>query len=156
VKERPPGKAIPLLLASERQMLDVTRDVPDMVWEIVSQYWPGALTIVLKAASHLPSILTASGETVAVRLPDSRVARVLAGGLGHPLAVTSANLSGHANCRTAEEVFQQIGTRLPLILDEGITPGALASTVLDLTPSPPRILREGPITREMLSPWIAI
>lgn len=154
VKERPPEKAIPLLLSSERQMLDVTRDLPDAVWEIASQHWPGALTLVVRAAAHLPPVLTARGDTVAVRLPDSRVVRVLAAGLGRPLAVTSANLSGHPNCQTAEAVFHQIGTRLPLILDGGRTPGDRASTVLDLTTTPPRILREGPITREMLSPWL--
>ncbi|MDQ4076198.1 MAG: L-threonylcarbamoyladenylate synthase [Chloroflexota bacterium] len=154
VKERPPQKAIPLLLANERQMLDVTREAPDVVWDIVSLYWPGALTVVLPAAPHLPAILTAGGDTVAVRLPDSRVVRVLAEGLGRPLAVTSANLSGQDNCRTAEAVFAAIGTRLPLILDGGATPGEQPSTVLDLTTSPPRILREGPVTREMLSPWL--
>lgn len=154
VKGRPPQKAIPLLLSGERQMLDVTREVPDFVWEMAEQFWPGALTIVLEAAPHLPSILTAGGNTVAVRLPDSRVVRVLAAGLGRPLAVTSANLSGHANCRNAEEVFQQLGASLPLILDGGTTPGEQASTVLDLTVSPPRLLREGPVTREMLAPWL--
>ena len=154
VKERPRHKAIPLLLSGERQMMHVTRDVPDIAWEIVKQQWPGALTIVLKAAADLPPILTANGDTVAVRLPDHRVVRILCAMLNRPLAVSSANLSGHNECRTAEEVFQQMGTRIPLILDGGMTPGGQASTVLDLTTTPPRILREGPVTREMLSPWM--
>ncbi|MBA3532437.1 MAG: threonylcarbamoyl-AMP synthase [Ardenticatenales bacterium] len=154
VKDRAPHKAIPLLLSSESQLLDVTSEVPDSAWEIAAQLWPGALTLVLKAASHLPSILTAGGDTVAVRLPDNRVVRVLAAGLDRPLAVSSANLSGYENCRTSNDVFAQIGTRLPLILDGGTTPGDQPSTILDLTFSPPRILREGPVTREMLSPWL--
>jgi L-threonylcarbamoyladenylate synthase len=154
VKGRPPQKAIPLLLSGERQLLEVTSEVPDVVWEIAEQFWPGALTIVLKAAPNLPPILTAGGDTVAVRLPDSRVVRVLAAGLTRPLAVTSANFSGQPNCRDAQEVLEQIGSDLPLILDGGPTPGELASTVLDLTVSPPRILREGPVTREMLAPWL--
>ena len=154
VKERPRHKAIPLLLSGERQMMHVTRDVPDIAWEIVKHQWPGALTIVLKAAADLPPILTANGDTVAVRLPDHRVVRILCAMLNRPLAVSSANLSGHNECRTAEEVFQQMGTRIPLILDGGMTPGGQASTVLDLTTTPPRILREGPVTREMLSPWM--
>lgn len=156
VKERPPQKALPLLLSSERQMLDVTREVPDSAWEIASHYWPGALTLVLRAAPNLPTALTAGGDTVAVRLPDSRVVRVLAAGLGRPLAVSSANLSGEAECRTPEQVFAQLGTRLPLLLDGGPTPGEQASTVLDLTVTPPRILRAGPISEEMLSPWLTV
>lgn len=154
VKGRPAQKAIPLLLSGERQLLEVTSEVPDVVWEIAEQFWPGALTIVLKAAPNLPPILTAGGDTVAVRLPDSRVVRVLAAGLTRPLAVTSANLSGQPDCRTAQEVQEQIGSHLPLILDGGPIPGAQASTVLDLTLAPPRILREGPVTREMLAPWL--
>lgn len=154
VKSRPPQKAIPLLLSSEQQLIDVTRDVPDVVWEITSQHWPGALTLVLPAAPHLPEILTAGQDSVAVRLADHRVVRVLAAGLGRPLAVSSANLSGMPNCQSAESVLSQIGSRLPLILDGGNTPGEQASTILDLTASPPRILRDGPVTREMLSPWL--
>lgn len=154
VKGRPPQKAIPLLLSSERQLLDVTRELSDEVWEIAAQLWPGALTLVLKAAPHLPSILLAGQDTVAVRLPDHRVVRVLAAGLDRPLAVSSANLSGQANCQHANEVVEQLGTHLPLILDGGPTPGEAPSTILDLTSSPPRILREGPVTREMLSPWL--
>ncbi len=155
VKDRPPQKAIPLLLSNERQILDVTSEVPDVLWEIIAHHWPGALTIVLTAAPHLSPILTAGRDTVAVRLPDSRVVRVLAAGLDRPLAVTSANLSGHDNCRTAEQVFQQIGTRIPLLLDGGPTPGEQASTILDLTSSSPRLLRDGPVTREQLSPWLS-
>lgn len=154
IKERPRDKAIPLLLSGERQMLDVTKDVPDSVWEITSLYWPGGLTIVLKAAPHLPPILTAGKDTVAVRLPDNRIVRVLAASLKHPLAVSSANLSGQSECHSAQEVLQQIGDRLPLVLDDGTSPGGEASTVLDLTTTPPRILRPGPITEEMLSPWL--
>ncbi len=155
VKERPPSKAIPLLLSSERQLLDVTHDVPDIAWEIAAHHWPGALTLILQAAPGLPAVLLAGGSTVAVRLPDHRVVRVLAAGLNRPLAVTSANLSGERDCRTADEVFAQLGTRLPLVLDDGTTPGDRPSTILDLTGDAPRVLREGAVTREQLSPWLA-
>lgn len=154
VKERAREKAIPLLLSGERQLIDATENLPDAAWDLTQQYWPGPLTIILEAAAHLPPILTANGDTVAVRLPDHRVVRVLCAMLGRPLAVSSANLSNHAECCTAEEVMQQIGTRIPLILDGGKTPGGQASTIIDFTTTPPRLLREGPITRKMLSPWL--
>lgn len=154
VKERPVTKALPLLLSGERQLMDVTASIPDEAWPMIAMYWPGALTLVLPAASHLPPVLTAGGDTVAVRVPDSRIVRVLAAGLGRPLAVSSANRSGAPAATTAAEVNRQLGERIPLILDDGPTPGAVASTVLDLTTSPPRLLRPGPVTREMLSPWL--
>ncbi len=154
IKERPREKAIPLLLSGERQLIDATENLPDAVWDMTEQHWPGPLTIIVEAASHLPPILTANGDTVAVRLPDNRVVRVLCAMLGRPLAVSSANLSGHTECCTAKEVDQQIGTRIPLILDGGKTPGGQASTIIDFTQTPPTLLREGPITKNMLSSWL--
>ncbi|MCZ7571489.1 MAG: L-threonylcarbamoyladenylate synthase [Ardenticatenaceae bacterium] len=154
IKERPRDRPIPLLLANESDLLRVATDVPATVWELARAFWPGGLTLVVPAAGWLPEVLTAGQPSVAVRLPDHRVPRVLAAGLGRPLAATSANLSGHPSARTADEVFAQLNNRVPLILDGGGTPGGLDSTIVDLTTTPFRILREGPITRDQLAPWL--
>ncbi|MCB0077682.1 MAG: threonylcarbamoyl-AMP synthase [Anaerolineales bacterium] len=154
IKGRATTKAIPLLLSNERQLLDVTRDAPDQLWEIAARFWPGALTIVLPADATLPANLLSGGSTVAVRLPDSRPVRLLGAMLGRPLAVTSANLSEGPNSVTAAEVMAQLGDRLPLILDGGRTAGDRPSTVLDLSVQPARILREGPITAADLARWL--
>jgi len=154
IKERPRDRPIPLLLAGEADLLSVAVDLPAAVWELARAFWPGGLTLVVPAADWLPDILTAGQPSVAVRLPDHRVPRVLAAGLGRPLAVTSANISDQPSPRTAEEVFEQLNSRLPLILDDGPAAGGVASTILDLTTTPFRILREGPITREQLAPWL--
>jgi L-threonylcarbamoyladenylate synthase len=154
VKERPAHLAIPLLLANEADLLQVSSEVPAVAWELAKAFWPGGLTLVIPAASWLPPILTAGQPTVAVRLPDHRVPRVLAAGLGRPLAATSANLSGHPSATTAEAAFNDLHDRLPLILDAGPAPGGRDSTIVDLTSTPPKILREGPVTREQLAPWL--
>jgi L-threonylcarbamoyladenylate synthase len=153
-KGRPPQKALPLLMADEQQIEMVVREMPPVASEIIRRFMPGALTIVLPAKPHLPPILTAAGDTVAVRIPDNQVVRDLAAGLGYPLAVSSANRSGDADSHTAQEVSERIGDHIALILDGGTTPDLGASTVLNLTVNPPVILREGPITREMLAPWL--
>lgn len=154
VKERPRHLAIPLLLASEADLARVSSDVPPAAWELAQHFWPGGLTLVIPAADWLPEIVTAGQPTVAVRLPDHRVPRVLAAGLGRPIAATSANLSGQPSATSAQATFDQLHSRIPLILDAGAAPGGRDSTILDLTTSPPRILRDGPITREALAPWL--
>jgi L-threonylcarbamoyladenylate synthase len=87
--------------------------------------------------------------TVGVRIPDHPVALALLQAAG-PLAVTSANLSGQANTRTAQEVMAQLGGKIDLILDGGETPGGLPSTVVDMTGEAPVVLREGPISASQL------
>jgi L-threonylcarbamoyladenylate synthase len=153
-KGRPPQKALPLLMADEAQIEMVVREFPPLAHTLIAHFMPGALTIILPAKPHLPPILTAGGDTVAVRIPDNTVVRQLAARLGYPLAVSSANRSGDADSHTAQEVSERVGAHIELILDGGRTPDKGSSTVLDLTVTPPRILREGPITKAMLEPWI--
>ncbi len=153
-KGRPPQKALPLLMADESQITIVVREFTPFAHDLIAEFMPGALTIVLPAKPHLPPILTAGGDTVAVRIPDNHIVRQLAAGLGYPLAVSSANRSGDSDSRTAEEVSARVGAYIDLILDGGTTPDKGSSTVLDLTTSPPRVLREGPITNTMLEPWL--
>jgi L-threonylcarbamoyladenylate synthase len=155
-KGRPPQKALPLLMADATQIEIVVRELPPIAQTLIQQFMPGALTIVLPAKPHLPSILTAGSDTVAVRIPANGVVRYLARELGYPLAVSSANQSGDADSRTAQEVFERIGANIALILDGGTTPDKGSSTVLNLTTTPPRILREGPITKAMLQSWLDV
>ncbi len=143
VKERPQQQAIPLLLADPEDLSTVCPSIPPLALAIGRRYWPGALTLIVPAAAHLPASLLAGGATVAVRVPDHDWLRQLIRLLGQPLAATSANLHGGANPRTATDVAAQIGARLPLILDGGPTAGDVPSTIVDVTTSTPRILRQG-------------
>lgn len=145
-KLRPRDKAIPLLLADPADVVQVGVDIGDLARELMARYWPGALTVVIPARPELPPSLTAGGNTVAVRIPDCDVTRALIRALGAPLAATSANLSGVSPALTAAEAAAMLGDAVALILDNGRSPGGEASTVVDATVSPPRILRPGPLT----------
>jgi L-threonylcarbamoyladenylate synthase len=156
VKERPAGMAIPLLLSGAEAMLLVCAEIPALAWEIAGRFWPGALSLVLHRAPAVPDIVTAGGSTVAVRVPDSPLVRELCRRLGAPLAATSANRHGWPPPVTAGEVQAALAGRLQLVLDGGPCPGGVASTVLDLTVSPPAILRPGPVTSEQLASFIPL
>jgi len=156
VKDRPAGMAIPLLLPGVEALPLVCIDIPALAWEIAGRFWPGPLSLVLRRAPAVPDAVTAGGETVAVRVPDHPLVRELCRRLGAPLAATSANRHGWPPPVTAGEVRAALAGRIPLILDGGPCPGGVASTLLDLTVSPPAILRPGPVTAEQLAPFIPL
>ena len=121
------------------------------VLDRVMRFWPGPLTVVVRARPGCElarSVLTDAG-TVGVRKPDDPIARMVIRACGGLLAVTSANRHGHPPATTAEAVAAEFGSGL-LILDGGPRLGGVASTVVDLSVEPPRVLREGPISAEEL------
>jgi L-threonylcarbamoyladenylate synthase len=150
VKNRPTSKAIPILVAQAEDVARVARQVPAIAWELAERFWPGGLTLVLPRAEMVPPIVTAGGDTVAIRCPDHPVPLTLADAIGAPLAATSANLSGQPSPTTARQVEEQLGGRVPLIIDGGECPGGVPSSVVDLSLSPPCLLREGAIPVEAL------
>ena len=143
VKARPATQAIPLLLADAADLTQVCASVPPLALALAQRHWPGGLTLIVPAASHLPAELLAGGTTVAVRVPDHPALRQLIRMLGQPLAATSANLHGGPNPVTAADVYAQLAPRVPLILDDGPTPGDTPSTIVDATGDVPRLLRQG-------------
>jgi len=117
---------------------------PESAEHLAARFWPGPLTLVLPKPAELPSIVTAGGPTWAVRMPDHAVAHALLLASG-PLAAPSANASSGVSPTTAAHVLQSLDGKIDLVLDGGRCPGGIESTVLDLTASPPRVLRPGPI-----------
>ena len=144
-KDRPADKAIPLLISGLDALPQVAREIPATARALAALYWPGALTLVLRRAPAVSDAVTAGGDTVAVRAPDHPVALALIAALGAPVAATSANLSGQPAPTTASGALGQLEGRVHLVVDGGACPGGVASTVLDLTIHPPRILRQGGI-----------
>lgn len=149
-KARPRSMGIPLLLSSVTDIDVVTRDASKLASLLMRRFWPGGLTLVLWRSALVPDVVTAGGETVAVRLPDHPVPRSLAAGLGVPLAVTSANLSGHPSPVTAQDALRDLEGRVDVVLDGGPCPGGVESTIIDVTGAELALLREGAI------PWQAI
>ncbi len=153
IKRRPRDKAIPLLIAGLETLPRVAASVPGVAYRLAERFWPGALTLVLPRAPQLPDVITGGGDTVAVRVPDHPVTHALLAELGAPLATTSANISGRPAPATAQGVLSQLDGRIDLLLDGGDCPAGTASTVLDLTVSPPQVLRAGPLLAALKS-WL--
>ncbi len=150
VKARPHNAPLPLLLADADDLPRVAREVPEAARRLAEAFWPGGLSIVLPRSPAVPSLVTGGGEGVAVRVPDHQALRTLIRRLGAPITGTSANLSGHPSPTTVEEVQEQLGGRIELILDGGRCPGGVPSSVVDLIGQSPRLVREGAISRESL------
>ena len=148
VKERGLSKPIPLLVGSAEGLSEIALDISQMAERFAQKFWPGPLTMVVRRRPEF-AYLGGEQETVGVRVPDHRISLTLLAGIGS-LAVTSANLSGEPNTRTAQETYSQLSGRIDLIIDGGETPGGVPSTVVDCTGDHPVILREGPITLEAL------
>lgn len=147
-KDRPVEKAIPILIADADDLDKVAVDIPPMARILAARFWPGPLTLVVPKQPTLPEAISATA-TVAVRIPDHPVARALLGAAG-PMAVTSANLSGQPSPVNAEEVMRQLNGRIPLVLDGGVTPGGVPSTLVDCLGAEPVLLREGPLTKAQI------
>ena len=150
VKERDSAKAIPILAGSIADLDQVSSNINQTARRLAETFWPGPLTLVVPRHPVLPNIISPY-PTIGVRIPDHPVALNLLRITG-PLAVTSANQSGEANSRTAQEVLAQLGGRISIVLDGGLTPGGDPSTVVDTTQEQLVILRPGPLTyQELLS-----
>ena len=144
-KERPVEKAIPVLIWDREDVTKVAEEIPFFAARLIARFWPGPLTILVPKKAALPEVVSAT-TTVGVRVPDHEVARALLR-LAGPMAVTSANRSSQPSPVTAQEVLDQLGGRIPLILDGGQTPGGIPSTLVDCTSDRLEILREGPISK---------
>ena len=132
VKGRPEHRALPILINSLIYAQVLAKDLPDNFFRLAQACWPGPLTIVVDASNRLPLKVTANTRRVALRWPKHKIVSDLIAELGVPLTGTSANLSGSPTCESGDEVFRQLGDRLPLILDAGETNGSLPSTIVEL------------------------
>ena len=153
-REMPP----PVLVAGPEMMAALVESVPDAVQKLIDAFWPGGLTIVLPAQPSLTWDLGETKGTVAVRMPDRRVALELLAETG-PLAVSSANLTGHDAAVIASDAQEMLGDSVAVYLEEGYSENGVPSTIVDATSlvgtaegeTPAvRILRQGAITREQL------
>jgi L-threonylcarbamoyladenylate synthase len=145
IKGRPENRALPILVNSVEQAVSLARDVPNAFLTLASKFWPGALTIVVEATHRLPLKVTGNSGRVALRWADSRIVSSVIEAAGGPITGTSANLSGHPSCSNADEIVQQLGPRLSLILDAGDTGGTMASTIVRIDGDEWSIVREGAI-----------
>jgi L-threonylcarbamoyladenylate synthase len=142
-KGRPAINPLIVHVPSGGDVLRVAGDFPESARRLVERFWPGPLTLVLPKGRAVAEAVTGGGPTVAVRVPAHPVALGLLRAAGVPVAAPSANRSSQLSPTTAAHVLAGLDGRVDLVIDAGPTTGGLESTVLDLTRTPPRLLRPG-------------
>jgi tRNA threonylcarbamoyl adenosine modification protein (Sua5/YciO/YrdC/YwlC family) len=157
IKSRSRHKPLSLLIESVEEAEELARPLPDEFYRLAKKFWPGPLTIIVRAASRLPLKVTANTGNVALRVPNAQIPLAVLKAAQIPITATSANLSGELECKSASAVRDQLGTRIPIIVDGGESPREIASTIVDLTDDDARwkVLREGAIPSQDISEFFA-
>jgi tRNA threonylcarbamoyl adenosine modification protein (Sua5/YciO/YrdC/YwlC family) len=146
IKSRSRHKPLSLLIENVDQAEDFARPLPDDFHLLARRFWPGPLTMIVPAASQLPLKVTANTGNVALRVPSAEIPLAVVRAAKIPITATSANLSGAAECSTAEQVRDQLQDRISLIVDGGVSPRAALSTIVHFNQDGSwEVLREGAI-----------
>jgi L-threonylcarbamoyladenylate synthase len=148
IKERPSFDPLIVHIAAEEMLTRLVTVVPDPVAKLTRRFWPGPLTVVLPKSLVIPDIVTAGLPAVAVRIPDHPVALELIERAARPIAAPSANRFGHVSPTTAQHVLDQLGNRIPLVLDGGPCRVGLESTIVSFVDHEPLLLRPGGLILE--------
>jgi L-threonylcarbamoyladenylate synthase len=151
IKGRPENNPIIVHVAGNEMARSCVTSWPELAGKLSKSFWPGPLTMVLPRAKIIPQIVAANGETVGIRWPSHPFIQAVIRECDFPLAAPSANLSNQISPTNAEHVRAQLAGKISLIVDGGQSQVGIESTVLDLTVSPPRILRPGMIHAESLA-----
>ncbi len=154
LKQRVRQKAIPLIAGSKELLSGWIEEFPPLAEKLAQHFWPGPLTLIFHARATVSQQLTAGTNKIAVRVPNSPLARELSLQLGAPITSTSANFSGDTAVLAVEEIVAQLGDAIDLILDSGAVLHAVPSTIIDVTTAPPRIVRQGVIKQEAVEKLI--
>ncbi len=150
VKGRPETRALPILVNTIGQAVSLARDVPYTFHKLAAKFWPGPLTLLVEASTGVPLKITANTGNVALRWPKSIFVNALIDLVKGPITGTSGNISGQPACANAADLMEQMGDRLPLIIDAGETPGNLASTIVKLDGDDWTVMREGVIPEDAI------
>jgi L-threonylcarbamoyladenylate synthase len=149
-KERPADNPIIVHIADKRDVYKLARNVQSKAERLMSEFWPGPLTLTLKRSNTVPDITVAGLDTVAIRMPSSKVALALIRESGKPIAAPSANRAGKPSPTMAEHVIDDLAGRIDVVLDGGPTRVGVESTVIDMAASVPQVLRPGGTSFEEL------
>ncbi len=155
VKGRPAVKPLSLMVPDESAMERYCEAVPETARALARRFWPGPLTIVLRAKEEIPSIVLAGGKTVGLRCPDHPLTLKLLRECALPLAAPSANPSGAESPKTAGQVLGYFDGKIDAVIDGGPCGIGRESTLIDMSDTPYRILREGALPRETIAAALA-
>lgn len=154
LKKRKPSKPISIVVSDLEMAKRLVVDIPPVFNSLAKKFWPGPLTLVLKASPTLPKKLLSIKDSIGIRIPDSPWLRELIKAADFPVSATSANISGEEEISEYKEIIRNFFRRIDLIVDGGKTPGILPSTVVDLSSIEPKILREGALPSSMLRKYL--
>jgi tRNA threonylcarbamoyl adenosine modification protein (Sua5/YciO/YrdC/YwlC family) len=143
IKGRSSDKPLIVLVRNRRQLRALVSEVTPLARALMDRFWPDGLTLVLEASPEVPKGVLGGGTSIALRLSGNRVVQALLDLVRVPITAPSANLAGHSAPLTAEDVQEQLGNRVDLVLDGGKAPLAVPSTILDVRGEPATVLRHG-------------
>lgn len=147
IKKRPLQNPL-LALVKDRQQLETLVDsIPDIAEKLIKKYWPGNITIIFKAAKHVPDLITAKTGKIGLRMPWHPVAKAIVNAANRPITGTSANISGKPACNTINSIDPDIIKNADMTLDAGELKTGLGSTVIDVTENSLKIIRQGQISK---------
>jgi L-threonylcarbamoyladenylate synthase len=152
IKHRPFSVPLPVAVASKKA-IEIIASLNENAHKIIDRFLPGTLTVLLKKKESVPMIVTSGSETIALRIPQQRIALRLLSEFG-PLTVTSANLHHEKTPGVIKDILMQLQTEVPVALDVGRLDAA-PSTIVDLTMQTPRVVRKGIISEQELLDAIA-
>ncbi len=155
VKGRPQDNPLIIHISEIKQLYSLVSEIPDNAKKLIKRFWPGPLTLILKKTKIVPDIVTCGLDSVAIRMPNNKIALELIKYAGVPIAAPSANISGRPSPTNAKHVALDLMGKIDMIIDGGSTNIGLESTVIDLTQTPPVILRPGKITQKQIEKIIS-
>lgn len=150
IKQRPLNKPISLLVNSIDMINKIAKDITEIEYSIIKEFFPGPLTIVLKKKDIVPNILTANGNTVGIRMPSNDIALKLIEYTGFPIATSSANISSQPSGTRLQDIIKDFDGKADCFIDSGPSKIGLSSTVVQVIDGIPHILRQGTITEKQI------
>ena len=148
IKGRPNDMALPVLVSGWEMVRSISSEVNVIGEKLAARFWPGQLTMVIRANDNLSTILTGGRGTIAVRQPDHWIAQQIIEQVGNPIVGTSANLSGSPDLVEASDLAPELGHLVDRIITCGLKPFGVGSTVVDITGEQPKLLRGTSISIE--------
>lgn len=146
VKKRPYEKPISLLVNSIEMIENIAKDITKLEYELIKNFFPGPLTIILKKKENISNIVTANKETVGVRMPQNDIALKLIEYAGVPIATPSANISGKPSGTNMKDIMRDFEKKVEYFIDNGSSKIGQASTIVQIIDETPYILRKGAIS----------
>lgn len=147
IKQRPFNKTISLLVSNINMIQMVTKDVTDVEYALIKEFFPGPLTLILKKKNIVPDILTSNTDTIGIRMPSNKIALELIDKVGLPVATSSSNISGKTSKTSLDNIEEYFKERIDCFIDDGQSKIGVSSTVVKVVDNIPHILRTGPISK---------